>query len=194
MTPPAELLARFEKGEMVIVLDEHREVEGDFLVRGDRVTPEQLNVILNRARGLLCVACAPEVLDRLRVPMMCQELEDQHQTAFCVGVDEKFCLTGVSVDERARTVRVIASPTSSPDDFVRPGHVFPLRARDPRERWGHTECAVELAKKCGAAPIVTICEILNDAGGRASRNELIELSKMLGCAFGTLDELREFLV
>jgi len=190
-----DLCTRFSRGEFVIIWDEEREVEGDFFLLAKYASPEKVNFLLKRAGGLLCVSLEKETTERLRLPLMVSENEEQFSTNFTVTVNAKDeNSSGISAVDRANTIRLLGKNTSTADQFVRPGHIFPLQAQSPDVRWGHTEAAVELAKKCDEYPAVLICEILNEKGECASKNELLVLAKEVGCAVGTLKELRTFLV
>jgi 3,4-dihydroxy 2-butanone 4-phosphate synthase/GTP cyclohydrolase II len=181
------LLSQFASGQFIIVMDEHREKEADFFLLAEYATPEKINFLLKNAKGLLCVSCAPEILDRLHIPLMVEKPADEFSTNFCLSVDAaEGITTGISASDRCRTIQLLADPNSKPKDFVIPGHSFPLRARNPKDRWGHTECSVELAKKCGKIPVVVICEILNEAGEKANTDEVMALAEKYNIAFQTL--------
>ncbi len=189
-----DLLTSFSAGNFIIVMDEHREKEADFFLLAEHATPEKINFLLNNAKGLLCTACAPEILDRLKIPLMVECPADEFGTNFCVSVDAKEnTTTGVSASDRYETIRLLAHPESSLEDFVIPGHSFPLRARHPKDRWGHTECAVELAKKCGKIPVVAICEILNKDGEKASYREVKAMAEKHGIRITSLEEVKNTL-
>ena len=168
LTPIEEALRRIRRGEMVLVVDdEERENEGDLTMAAEWVTPEAVNFMLRWGRGLVCMPAAGEVLDRLEIgPMVEQATAD---TAFCVSVDHRSAGSGIGAADRATTIRRILDPRSRPEDFLRPGHVFPLRARDGGvlERRGHTEAAVDLARLAGLPPVAVICEVLHDDGSPA---------------------------
>ncbi|MCF7846873.1 MAG: 3,4-dihydroxy-2-butanone-4-phosphate synthase [Candidatus Gracilibacteria bacterium] len=188
----SQIQEAFAAGKFVLVMDEHREVEGDFFVLAESVTQEQLNFLYQHAHGMICVACRGEILDRLAIPQMVDTPEDSFSTNFAITVDAaEGITTGISKSDRERTIRLLASPASTPNDFVRPGHTFPLRAQDPDKRFGHTEAAVELARKCGKTPAVVICEILNEHGEKATLPELQELSEKFEIPITSLEALRE---
>lgn len=194
ISPLSDILRDFSEGKFVMVIDEHREKEGDFFVLAENVTAKQVNFLYQYAHGQICVACAPEILDRLELPLMVDKPSDEFGTNFTITVDAAAGITtGVSANDRVMTMRILGNPNSKPDDLVRPGHSFPLRARDKDVRWGHTEAAVELAKKCGKFPAVVICEILNDQGEKSSNNELFELASRFGIPVITLAELKKSL-
>jgi 3,4-dihydroxy-2-butanone 4-phosphate synthase len=186
----------FSAGDFVMVYDAHREVEGDFFVLAESITPEQVHFLLREAQGLICVACADWVLDRLKIPLMVSDNEDRHGTNFCVSVDAKEGITtGVSVFDRCRTIRLLADARATRGDFVLPGHSFPLRAvSDLSVRFGHTEAAVELAKMCGKIPVVAICEILNSRGEKANLEELQSISRQSGIPLVDLETVRQWVL
>jgi len=164
------------QGKMVIVVDdEHRENEGDLVMAAEKVTPEAINFMVKEARGLICVPMVTEDLERLALPMMVTREEDQYRTAFTISVDAKQgTTTGISAQDRARTIQVIADPSSKPSDLVRPGHVFPLKYRTGGvlRRAGHTEAAVDLAKLAGLRPTGVLLEIMHDDGTMARLDDL----------------------
>jgi 3,4-dihydroxy 2-butanone 4-phosphate synthase / GTP cyclohydrolase II len=163
-------------GKMVIVVDdEHRENEGDLVMAAEKVTPEAINFMVKEARGLICVPMVAEDLERLALPMMVTREEDQYRTAFTISVDAKLgTTTGISAQDRARTIQVIADPNSKPSDLVRPGHIFPLKYRTGGvlRRAGHTEAAVDLAKLAGLRPTGVLLEIMHDDGTMARLDDL----------------------
>jgi 3,4-dihydroxy 2-butanone 4-phosphate synthase / GTP cyclohydrolase II len=162
-----EALKRIRRGEMVLVVDdEDRENEGDLTMAASWVTPEAVNFMLRWARGLVCMPCDASRLDDLEIGPMVPPAHAGCDTAFSVSVDHRDAGSGIGAADRATTIRKILDPTSAPDEFVRPGHVFPLRARPGGvlERRGHTEAAVDLARLAGLAPVAVICEVLQDDG------------------------------
>ena len=164
------------QGKMVIVVDdEHRENEGDLVMAAEKVTPEAINFMVKEARGLICVPMVAEDLERLALPMMVTREEDQYRTAFTISVDAKEgTTTGISAQDRAKTIQVIANPNSKPSDLVRPGHIFPLKYRTGGvlSRAGHTEAAVDLAKLAGLRPTGVLLEIMHDDGTMARLDDL----------------------
>jgi 3,4-dihydroxy 2-butanone 4-phosphate synthase/GTP cyclohydrolase II len=164
------------QGKMVIVVDdEHRENEGDLVMAAEKVTPEAINFMVKEARGLICVPMVAEDLERLALPMMVTREEDQYRTAFAISVDAKEgTTTGISAQDRAKTIQVIADPSSKPSDLVRPGHIFPLKYRmgGVLRRAGHTEAAVDLAKLAGLRPTGVLFEIMHDDGTMARLDDL----------------------
>ncbi len=174
-----EALRRFGRGEFIIVFDEHREEEADFFILAEYITPQSINFLLKKACGMICVACESKILDRLEIPLITAQNTSIHQTNFCIPVDGgKEITTGVSASDRAEVIKLLASKNSCPTDFMKPGHTFPLRAEnDFSKRFGHTEAAVLLAKKCNKIPVVVICEILNESGEKASLKDIVRMKK-----------------
>ena len=168
-------------GRMVIVVDdEDRENEGDLTMAASKVTPEAINFMARYGRGLVCLAMMPDRLNQLEIPIERSEHPSHRDTAFCVSVDARDgTSTGISAADRARTVQVAISPESKPRDLVRPGHVFPLRARSGGVlvRAGHTEAAVDLARIAGLESAGVICEIMNDDGSMARVPELTKFAR-----------------
>src|ERR671935_571860 len=169
------------RGRMVIVVDdEDRENEGDITVAAEHCTPEQVAFMRKHCSGVICVALSPERIARLDLPPMVQRNTARLGTAFTVSVDAaEGVTTGISAADRAHTIRVLAGPASRPSDLVRPGHVFPLRARGGGVlvRAGQTEAAVDLCRLAGLAPAGVICEITNADGSMARLPELKRFAK-----------------
>ncbi len=167
-----------QRGEVVIVLDaEDRENEGDFICAAELVTPEVINFMLS-GRGQLCCPVLPATCDRLDLRPLVENNNAPLQTAFRTPVDFRGSKTGITAAERAETIRRLASEDTSPDDFVRPGHVYPLVAMEGGvlRRAGHTEAAVDLPRMAGLAPAGVLTEILDDSGDRATRDELLRIA------------------
>jgi len=165
-----DALRRIRRGEMVLVADdEDRENEGDLTMAAEWVSPEAINFMLRWARGLVCMPTAPEHLDRLQIPPMVPPGLAGSDTPFAISIDHRDAGSGIGAADRAHTVRRFLDPTSTPEEFLRPGHVFPLRAQPGGvlDRRGHTEAAVDLARLAGLAPIAVICEVLHDDGSPA---------------------------
>jgi 3,4-dihydroxy 2-butanone 4-phosphate synthase/GTP cyclohydrolase II len=170
LTPIDDALRRIRRGEMVLVVDdEDRENEGDLTLAAEWVTPDAVNFMLRWARGLVCMPCAGSWLDRLDIEPMVPAGRAGCDTAFTVSIDHRNAGSGIGAADRALTIRRVLDPASRPDDFVRPGHVFPLRAREGGvlDRRGHTEAAVDLARLAGLSPVAVICEVLHDDGSPA---------------------------
>jgi len=176
-----EALEEIYAGRMVIVVDDHeREDEGDLVVAAEKATPEAINVMTKCGRGLVCIALPGWRLDALRLPLMAAENTSRHGTAFTVSVEvNDLTTTGISVYDRAATIRALADPARIADDFLRPGHVFPLRAREGGvlRRPGHTEAALDLARLAGLQPAGVLCEILDRDGAAAKLPFLVRLSR-----------------
>jgi 3,4-dihydroxy 2-butanone 4-phosphate synthase/GTP cyclohydrolase II len=159
---------------IVVVDDEDRENEGDLIIVADKITPEAINFMAKYGRGLICMPISGEIADRLDLYPMVLENSDSYKTAFTVSVDAAQTKTGISAFERAETVRTIINPQSRPSDLKRPGHIFPLRAKEGGvlRRAGHTEATVDLARMAGFQPAGVCCEIMNDDGTMARLADL----------------------
>lgn len=171
-----DALRDFSEGKFVIVVDdEDRENEGDLIVAAEKITPEQVNFMLKNARGVLCVPLTISRSIELDLPRQVQNNTSVLGTPFTVTVDKlEGCTTGVSIHDRAATIRALADPSSTPDTFGRPGHICPLYAQDKGvlRRAGHTEAAVDLARLCGLQPVSALMEIMSDDGTMARLPEL----------------------
>jgi len=180
------------RGEVVIVVDaEDREDEGDFVCAADVATPAIVNFMISHGRGQLCMSILPDVAERLELPMMCEINSTPLGTAFTVPVDHKSSKTGITAGERATTIAALLDPKSSPSDFLRPGHLFPLVAKEGGvlRRAGHTEATVDLARLAGMAPAGVLCEILDAQGNRADRATLFGLAREHGLEIISIEEL-----
>ena len=169
-----DALADVAAGKFVVVLDdEDRENEGDLIGAADKMTPESMHFMIRHSSGLVCVSVTDDTADRLELPLMVsnKENEDAMRTAFTVSVDLKASTTGISAGERAATIARLGQPDADADDFVRPGHVFPLRYREGGvlKRTGHTEAAMDLARMAGCGPAGVLCEIVKDSDGSMAR-------------------------
>lgn len=188
-----EALEDLKIGKPVVVVDdEDRENEGDLVLPAQVATYEWLNFIINQARGLMCVPVSVEVAQRLQLDPMTARNTDHHGTAFTISVDAaEGTTTGISTGDRLKTVLDLANPTKKAEDFLRPGHMFPLIAKKGGvlERRGHTEAAVDLAKLCGFEPVGVIMEILNQDGTMARRDDLFEFCEEHDLKIITVDEL-----
>ncbi|RKX36332.1 MAG: 3,4-dihydroxy-2-butanone-4-phosphate synthase [Verrucomicrobia bacterium] len=184
------------RGELIVVVDdERRENEGDLIMAADKATPETVNMMIREGRGLICVPMIGHQLERLGIRPMVQENRESHRTDFGVTVDAaEGVSTGISAYDRCRTVHLLAKPETQPQDLVRPGHVFPLRARPGGvlQRAGHTEAAVDLAVLAGLNPCGVLCEILNEDGTMARLKELIEFKKHHGLKLISIADLIEY--
>lgn len=190
-----EALEDFRVGKPLIVADdEDRENEGDLIISAEFCTPEFINFMAKECRGLICLALAPEIADKLELPQMVQKNTESMQTAFSLSIDAhpKFGVTtGISAFDRAKTIEVATAPDAVPSDLRRPGHMFPCVARKGGvlKRCGHTEAVVDLAKLCGHRPAGVMCEIMADNGEMARRDGLAEFSKKHGIKFITVADL-----
>ncbi len=177
-----DALNDLKSGRLIVVVDdENRENEGDLIGAAQFATPEMVNFMAVKARGLICLAITGDRLDSLDLPLMVDRNTDSHQTAFTVSIDAvEGTSTGISAEDRSRTIQAAINPNTRPNDLRRPGHIFPLRAKagGVLKRAGHTEAAVDLAQMSGLYPAGVICEIQNDNGSMARLPELIEYAKL----------------
>ena len=175
-----DAIAAIRAGEMVIVVDdEDRENEGDLTMAAEKITPEAINFMAKHGRGLICLAMTPERLDELEVPLMVSKNSSRFETAFCVSIEARErTTTGISAADRAATVLAAMDPATKPADLIRPGHMFPLRARNAGvlARAGQTEAAVDLARLAGLHPAGVICEIMSEDGTMARVPELCQFA------------------
>jgi 3,4-dihydroxy 2-butanone 4-phosphate synthase/GTP cyclohydrolase II len=180
------------QGQVVIVMDaEDRENEGDFICAAEKVCPEVVNFMITHGRGQLCMPVLPEVCQRLELRPMVDRNTAPLGTEFTVPVDHCSCRTGITAQERSATIVAIIDPGSKATDFVRPGHLFPLMAKEGGvlRRAGHTEAAVDLARLAGLRPAGVLCEILDEQGDRAQREQLYALAEKWGLQIITIEEL-----
>lgn len=187
-----EAIKDIKEGKMVIVIDDpDRENEGDLLMAAEKVTPEAINFMAKFGRGLICMPLEGERLRDLKIEPMVEKNTDNHETAFTVSVDHISTTTGISAYERALTIQKILDEDSIGKDFRRPGHIFPLQARDGGvlKRVGHTEAAVDLAKMAGLNPAGVICEIMSEDGTMARTEELLEFGKLHNIKVITIADL-----
>jgi len=192
-----QAIAAIAAGRPVIVADdEHRENEGDVVLSAELATPEWIAWTVAHSSGFICAPVSAEIADALDLPPMVQHNEDVRGTAYTVTVDAAVGVTtGISAHDRARTLRVLADPTSVRDDLHRPGHVVPLRARagGVRERAGHTEAAIDLVTAAGLRPAAAICEIVDEQGGMMRLPELVGLGTREGVPVITIAALATWL-
>ena len=191
----AEAIEDIKNGKMVIVVDDPgRENEGDLIIAAEKATPEAVNFMVKHARGLVCMPMEGGALDRLGIHAMVERNTDNHETAFTVSIDHKDTSTGISAFERAQTILGLIEENATPEDFRRPGHIFPLRAREGGvlKRTGHTEAAVDLARLAGLKAAGVICEILNEDGTMARTPELMEFAEQHGVKIITITDLVAF--
>ncbi|ABS23043.1 bifunctional 3,4-dihydroxy-2-butanone-4-phosphate synthase/GTP cyclohydrolase II [Bacillus cytotoxicus] len=187
-----EALEDLKQGKVIIVCDDkNRENEGDFLALAEYITPETINFMITHGRGLVCVPLPEHYAKRLQLEPMVSQNTDSHHTAFTVSIDHISTTTGISAHERATTVRELLNPSSKGSDFNRPGHIFPLIAKDGGvlRRAGHTEAAVDLAKLCGTEPVGVICEIIKEDGTMARVPDLIQVAKQFDIKMITIEDL-----
>tara|TARA_B100001765_G_scaffold113667_1_gene70695 strand:- start:4172 stop:5383 length:1212 start_codon:yes stop_codon:yes gene_type:complete len=188
-------IADIREGRMVIVADdEDRENEGDLVMAAAKVTPDHVNFMTKHGRGLICVTLTDERADALDLPLMTQRNTDPQETAFTISVDahRRFGVTtGISAQDRAKTIEILTDPNSDPSDLRRPGHIFPLRAKPGGvlRRVGQTEASVDLARMADLPPVGVICEILNEDGTMARRRELKDFAVEHGLRFITVAQM-----
>lgn len=190
-----EAIEEIKNGNMIVVVDdEDRENEGDLIVAADKCTPEHINFMATYAKGLICTPVEGFILDRLKIGQMVVNNTDNHETAFTVSVDAVSTTTGISAFERCQTVKEMINPASRPEDFRRPGHVFPLRSvpGGVLRRAGHTETTTDLAKLAGLTPAGFCCEIMDDDGHMMRTPRLIEFSRRHGLKLITVQSLIEY--
>ena len=187
-----QAIAEIRDGKLLIIVDdEDRENEGDFAAAAEWVTPETINLMAARGRGLICVPMTGERLAELNLDLMVARNTSKHSTAFTVSVDVNNGGTGISARDRAATVRALIDPASKPEDLARPGHMFPLRAQDGGVlvRAGQTEASVDLARMAGLRPAAVVCEIMNEDGTMARMPELEKVSAELGVNIVTVADI-----
>jgi len=187
-----EAILDIKQGKMVVVVDdEDRENEGDLIVAAEKVTANHINFMATYGRGLICMPVSAKRLKELNIGQMVEKNTDSNETAFTVSVDSVESTTGISAFERAITIKKILDENSKPEDFRRPGHVFPLEAKEGGvlKRAGHTEAAVDLAELAGLYPAGVICEIMNDDGKMARVPDLMEYVKKHNLKIITIADL-----
>lgn len=187
-----EAVRDLKDGKAIIVVDdENRENEGDFIALAEFATPEIVNLMATEGRGLICVPVEEDIAKRLKIGLMTDNNTDEYGTAFTISIDHRDTTTGISAYERSHTIMSMLHPEAKASDFKRPGHVFPLIAKKGGvlRRAGHTEAAVDLAKLAGSAPAGVICEIMNPDGTMARVDDLQEVAKRLGVGILTIQDL-----
>ncbi len=188
-----DALKAIKNGEIVVVLDdEGRENEGDLVMAAEKVTPNAVNFMTKEGRGLICVPLDTDIADRLDFPLMVKDNKEFTKCNFTVSVDYKNgTTTGISAFDRAKTIRAISDYSSKSDDFLKPGHIFPLRARKGGVlvRAGHTEAATDLAKLAGLSPVGLICEIINNDGEMMRKKDLLSFAKKHSLVIITIKDL-----
>jgi 3,4-dihydroxy 2-butanone 4-phosphate synthase/GTP cyclohydrolase II len=193
--PIEEAIYELMQGNVIIVVDdEDRENEGDFVALAEKATPDVINFMIKYGRGLVCVPITEERAQELDLPPMVHHNTDTHGTAFTVSVDHVSCTTGISAYERSTTIRALIDPKTRPEDFRRPGHIFPLIAKKGGvlRRAGHTEAAVDLARMCGAYPAGVICEVIKEDGSMARVPDLMEIAKQHDLKIITIQDLIQY--
>lgn len=189
-----QAIAAIRKGEVVIVVDdEDRENEGDFICAAESVTPEIINFMATHGRGLICTPIEESRADELGLKMMVPNNTSLHETAFTVSIDliGHGCTTGISAYDRATGIRALVNPQTKPEDFARPGHIFPLRAKTGGvlRRTGHTEAAIDLARMAGFQPVGVLVEILNEDGTMARLPQLLKIAQRFNLKIITIKDL-----
>ncbi|MCF8336397.1 MAG: bifunctional 3,4-dihydroxy-2-butanone-4-phosphate synthase/GTP cyclohydrolase II [Bacteroidales bacterium] len=187
-----EAIEDIRQGKMVIVVDdENRENEGDLVMAADRVTPEAITFMAKQAGGLICSPVDKKRLDELDIDMMVHNSTDKKQTAFTVSVDAADCSTGISAFERAHTIKKLVDHEAGPEDFTKPGHIFPLAAKKygVLERAGHTEAAADLSELAGYQRAGVICEVMNDDGTMARVPNLMDFAEKFNLKVITIEDL-----
>ena len=190
-----EVIEDLKAGKPVIIVDdESRENEGDLVLAAEFATRESINFIIKEARGLLCTPMLERDLLRLGISQMVEKNTDNHETAFTVSVDHVDTTTGISPEERAVTMQKLIDPNAKPEDFRRPGHVFPLRYKEGGVlvRQGHTEASIDLCKLAGLYPAAAICEITNDEGYMSRMDDLLAFSKKHNLKIASVEALIEY--
>jgi len=194
--PVEEALAAVKAGRLIIIVDdEDRENEGDLMVAAEKITPDIINFMSKYGRGLICLPLTRERLEQLQLPLMVQDNTARFQTAFTVSIDAKKAITtGISAYDRATTILTAIDPGTKPADLARPGHVFPLQAKEGGvlARTGQTEAAVDMARLAGLAPAAVICEIMNEDGTMARMPELEKVSLKHGIPILTIADLIKY--
>jgi 3,4-dihydroxy 2-butanone 4-phosphate synthase/GTP cyclohydrolase II len=189
-----EAIEAIGKGELIIVVDdEDRENEGDFIAAAELITPEKVNFMAKYGRGLICAPLTEQRCDELELELMVGKNTSMHATPFTVSVDllGHGCTTGISASDRAKTIKALCDPKTKPEDLGRPGHIFPLKAKDRGvlRRAGHTEAAVDLARLAGLYPAGVLVEIMNDDGSMARLPELMEIARKFDLKIITIKDL-----
>ncbi len=190
-----EAIEDIKQGKIIVAVDdEDRENEGDLIMAAEMVTPEAINFMAVHGRGLICLPMTGQRLDELELPAMVVNNTDPHATAFSVSIDAADCTTGISAYERALTVKAVLDPNTKPADLRRPGHIFPLRAKEGGvlRRTGHTEATVDLARLSGLYPAGICCEIMKEDGTMARVPELIEFVKTHNLKIITIADLIQY--
>ncbi|SFB15962.1 3,4-dihydroxy 2-butanone 4-phosphate synthase / GTP cyclohydrolase II [Lentibacillus halodurans] len=187
-----EAIDDLKAGKPIIVVDdEDRENEGDLVALSEKATPEVINFMITHGKGLVCTSIKPDLAGKIKLPMMTSQSSDPFRTAFTVSIDHKDTVTGISAEERSKTIQALLNPEIKEEDFKQPGHVFPLIAKDGGvlTRQGHTEASVDLAELSGSFPSGVICEIINDDGTMARVPDLREMADRFNLKLITIADL-----
>ncbi|MFN8288446.1 MAG: bifunctional 3,4-dihydroxy-2-butanone-4-phosphate synthase/GTP cyclohydrolase II [Chitinophagales bacterium] len=192
-----EAIDDIRKGKLIIVVDdEDRENEGDFIAAARHVTPAIINFMATHGRGLICMPMSEEMCDRLNLPLMVSTNSSHHETAFTVSVDliGHGCTTGISASDRSKTVQRLISKEAKPEDFARPGHIFPLKAKTGGvlRRAGHTEATIDLARLAGFEPAGVLVEIMNEDGSMARMPQLLKIAQKHKLKIISIKDLIEY--
>ena len=188
-------IREIQKGNIIIMIDdEDRENEGDLVYAGVFSDPQKVNFLAKEGRGLICVSLTKDIAKKLNLTPMVPQNSESFSTAFTISVDAKECKTGISAYERDLTIKKLSSPTSKPNDFVKPGHIFPLIAKEGGVlvRTGHTEGSVDICKLAGLYPSAVICEIMNEDGSMARRDDLAKFAKKHNLAVVYISDIVEY--
>lgn len=191
-------ISALREGRFIIVADDQkRENEGDLIMAADKVTPAAIAFMVRYTSGVICMPMTRERLEALRIPLMVENNTESHRTAFTVSVDYRYgTTTGISAADRAKTIRALIDPNALPEDFNRPGHVFPLKAKDGGvlERPGHTEAAIDLCRLAGLYPAGILCELVNDDGTMMRGSDLEKFSALHNLPMITIEQLSNHLL
>ena len=188
-------LDELKKGHLILVTDdEDRENEGDLICAASFATTENVNFMATHAKGLICMPMSAEICRKLQFPQMVMDNTDNHETAFTVSIDHKTTTTGISAEERGITARACVDPDTKPEDFRRPGHMFPLMAKKngTLERNGHTEATVDLMRLAGLPECGLCCEIMREDGTMMRSEELFAMAEQWGLAMISIKQLQEY--
>jgi 3,4-dihydroxy 2-butanone 4-phosphate synthase/GTP cyclohydrolase II len=192
-----DAIADIKAGKVVIVVDdEDRENEGDFITAARNITPEVINFMATHGRGLICAPIVEDLVDQLGLEMMVSNNSSVHETPFTVSIDLKGhgCTTGISAHDRAKTIQALIDPSIKPEEFGKPGHIFPLKAKKEGvlRRTGHTEATIDLARMAGFEPVGALVEIMNEDGTMARLPELLQIAKRFDLKIISIKDLIEY--
>ncbi len=190
----AEAIEDFKNGKIIIVVDdEDRENEGDFITAAETITPDKVNFMAKFGRGLICAPASDDICQKLELEMMVAKNTSSHETQFTVSVDllGQGCTTGISASDRSKTIKALSDPNTKPNELGRPGHIFPLRAKDGGvlRRAGHTEATVDLARLAGLKPVGALVEIMNEDGTMARLMDLFKIAEKFGLKIISIKDL-----